>query len=64
MKYKNYILPIFILFSISLSQVKGNLTKRTLISADNICTFHIADRLFSLIYLQGNDPYKIDISAN
>lgn len=37
--------------------------KRTLLSADNICTFHIADRLFSLIYLQSNNPYRIDING-
>jgi hypothetical protein len=41
-----------------------NDVKGVRLSADNVCTFHIVDRLFSLIYLQGVDPYVIDINEN
>lgn len=41
-----------------------NDVKGVRLSADNVCTFHIVDRLFSLIYLQGVDPYVMDINAN
>ena len=28
------------------------------ISPDNVCTFHIGGKLFSLVYLQKQQPYK------
>ena len=34
---------------------------RTL-SPDNVCTFHIGGKLFSLIYLEKSEPYEIEVN--
>ena len=31
-------------------------------STDNVCTFHVGGKLFSLVYLEKDLPYKINVN--
>lgn len=58
---KGIINSIFLILSAIIVSVYSNQYPITSITADNVCTFHIADKLFSLIYLQHNNFYTINV---